>query len=470
MIARDSQSRPPRRLLMIANPFPPLASGGNARQVRFARFLPECGWEVTVLTVRTPGPAPVPDGLRIERASAPGPDSAYRTARRARRLLGRGGARTPRVAPREVAGPRPLATDAGAPSPGPSRRFSRRGVLGDWLFVPDEWVGWIGPAVRLGRQLLRTERYDAIMSSFPRPSAELVASILARETGLPWLADYRDPWATRHLRRYPTPMHRRAHYSLESWALRAAAAVTTTAEPIAATLRRRFPPLADRVSVLPNGFDPLEEEAPAPMLGDGLWLVHTGRLYGRSEQLRRTLVGFAALPADVKLLFIGIEGRDIRRLAADLGVTDRIRTLPFVPHGEALAYQRAADGLLLITGNAPEALSSKVFEYLAAGRPIFAYVPEGSAAHELLTRTGGAVIGLQSASPDAPLHRFVEEVRAGTIPAPDPAVVAGYDGRTLTRRLATILDGLADRRPHRVPGAAAAAPTGGPDMEGSGVP
>lgn len=481
-----------RRLLMVANPFPPLASGGNARQVRFARFLPEYGWDVTVLTVRAQGPAPVPEGLRVERAAAPGPDSLYRTARRATRAFRRtadrpGGGEEAvvsgdRVLPVEPTAEADLAhrspsgreaaatseTGAGDPPRGVQRRSSRRGAVNDWLFVPDEWAGWIGPALMLGRRLLRDERYDAIMSSFPRPSTELVASILARESGLPWLADYRDPWATRHLRHYPTPLHRRAHYALEEWALHPAAAVTATAEPIAASLRHRFPLLADRVSVLPNGYDPFDDPSPPADLGEGFWLVHTGRLYGRSEQLRRVLHAFAALPPEVQLLFVGVEGGEIRRQAADLDVSERVHTVPFVPHHVALAYQRAADGLVLITGNAPEALSSKVFEYLAAGRPIFAFIPARSAARDLLDECGGAVIAAQNEPPDALLRRFVDQARSGAVPPPDGAAVARYDGRTLTRRLGALLDCLADqteahlgRRPAHSP-AHPGAPVAGP--------
>jgi glycosyltransferase involved in cell wall biosynthesis len=475
----NGDTRPVRRLLMVANAFPPMASGGNARQLRFIRYLPEFGWEVTVLSARVEGPAPEPDGVRIERAAAPNPESLYGLARRmgaqARRAerLARGRRQAaPQPADVPGGGPAP-ATDVAAPAETPApaahasmqpgtpqaaangtttapprgkqRRFSRRGALNDWLFVPDEYAAWIVPAVRLGRRLLESEPYDAILSSFPRPSTEVIASQLARDSGLPWLADYRDPWATRHLRHYPTALHRRAHYSLEEWALRPAAAVTATNRPIADSLLKRFPPLRGRVHVLPNGFDPLEEPAEVEPLGDGFWLVHTGRLYGRSEQLQRVLRAFAALPPDVKLLFVGIEGSQVREEAARLGVGDRVRTVPFVPHAVALGYQRAASGLVLITGNAPEALSSKVFEYLVAGRPIFAFVPTASAAHALLEEAGGAVCAPQDEPPDEYLRRFVEQARGGAIAAPDAAVVARFDGRELTRRLAGYLDCIVDQ-------------------------
>jgi glycosyltransferase involved in cell wall biosynthesis len=450
----------PRRLLMVANAFPPMASGGNARQLRFVRYLPEFGWEVTVLSARVQGPVPEPDGVRIERAAAPNPESLYSVARQAGRLARghrrRAGARTGHPAPAEGTPPTaapavPGAPHADSPAPprGKQRRFSRRGALNDWLFVPDEYALWIAPALRLGRRLLATERYDAIFSSFPRPSTQLIAAKLARESGLPWLADYRDPWATRHLRHYPTPLHRRAHYGLEDWALRPVAAVTTTNQPIADSLLRRFPPLQGRVHVLPNGFDPLKEPAATEPLGDGFWLVHTGRLYGRFDQLERVMQSFATLPADVKLLFVGIEGGQVRELAARLGVSDRVRTLPFVPHAVALGYQQAASGLVLITGNAPEALSSKVFEYLVAGPPIFAFVPTGSAAHQLLADAGGAVCAPQDEQPDDYLRRFVEQARTSSIPPPDPAVVARYDGRELTRQLAGYLDCIADQAARR---------------------
>ena len=97
-----------KNLLVIANPFPPLVSAGNQRVLRFLRHLPEQGWEPTVLTVEARGEAPVPDGLPVPRAPVPVP----------RRLL--------------QGGPR-------------SAKINR------WLFIPDPYFGWVGPAVVKGR-------------------------------------------------------------------------------------------------------------------------------------------------------------------------------------------------------------------------------------------------------------------------------------------------------------------------------
>ena len=163
---------------MIANPYPPQASAGTTRVVRFLRHLPTHGWEPTVLAARVAGPAAEPPGVRVIRAAAPVP-----------RALQGGGRRSNQV--------------------------------NNWLFVPDNFALWITPAVRAGYALLKDEQIDALLSSSPRPSVHVVAATLSRLTGVPWLADYRDPWSTYQFRRYPTAAHRAAHRWLEAQALRA---------------------------------------------------------------------------------------------------------------------------------------------------------------------------------------------------------------------------------------------------------
>ena len=418
-----------RRLLMVANYFPPMASGGIARQLRFLRYLPEYGWQTTVLSCKATGPVPDPYGVRIVRAAAPGPESAYALARRLAPSRAGSDRRTP-------AGPADPAGLAVAQRP-----FGRRAWVNDWFFVPDQYMGWIPFGVLKGRELLRAERYDAILSSYPRGSTHLIAAALAAGTGLPWLADYRDPWPTHQFRKPPTRLHRMAHFWLEAWALQHAKVITATNEPIAADLRRRYPRLASDVHVLPNGFDRAEDVQPVT-LGDGFWLVHTGRLYSRGDKVLELLNALARLSDDVKVCFVGVDGPRIMTHAQAIGVAHRVRVEPFVQRPVALGYQRAADGLLLITGEAPEALSSKIFEYLVAGRPVFALTPSYSCASELLHESGGGVV-VDSGGAHAlagALADFVGRVRAGELGAADPAVVDRYDGRILTGQLTGYLD------------------------------
>lgn len=383
---------------MIANPYPPQASAGTTRVVRFLRHLPAHGWEPTVLAARVSGPAAEPPDVRVVRAAAPVPKALQ------------GGGR-------------------------------RSNQVNNWVFVPDNFALWIAPAVIAGRAQLKDGSFDAILSSSPRPSVHVAAAALSRLSGVPWLADYRDPWSTYQFRRYPTPAHRAAHRLLESGVLRAAAAVTAVNQPILDDLLARHPWLASRTHVLPNGFD-RAEVADQVDLGEGFWLVHTGRLYGREQQVAALLRGLATLPAEVRLLFAGVDESKVRPAAERAGVWPRVRVEPPVPLARSLGYQRAAGALLLINGRRPESMSSKVFEYLQAGRPIFAVSPAGSAARSLFDEVGGAACVLPDEPMGGPLAAFVQAVRDGRGPIADPAALERYELTGLTARLATLLEGI----------------------------
>ena len=318
----------------------------------------------------------------------------------------------------------------------------RSNLVNNWLFVPDNFALWITPAVRAGYALLKDEQIDAILSSSPRPSVHVVAATLSRLTGVPWLADYRDPWSTYQFRRYPTAAHRAAHRWLEAQALRAAAAVTAVNQPILDDLLARHPWLAGRTHVLPNGFD-RAEAADEVSLGDGFWFVHTGRLYGREQQVAALLEAFATLPDDVRLLFVGVDESKVRAAAEQAGVWPRVRVEPHVPLARSLGFQRAADALLLINGRRPESMSSKVFEYLQAGRPIFAVSPAGSAARALFAEVGGGTCVLPDEPMSGPLAAFVQAVRDGQAPAVDRAALERYELGRLTAELAGLLDAIA---------------------------
>jgi glycosyltransferase involved in cell wall biosynthesis len=391
----------PMKLLVVANPYPPMASAGTNRVVRFLRHLPEHGWDPVVLTARARGPVPEPPGVPVVRAPVGLPQ----------RLL------------------------AGGP---------RRAKVNAWIGVPDPYMSWVPAAVVRGRRLLAGGRFQAIFSSSPRPSVHLVAASLASSSGLPWLADFRDPWTTYRYRTYASSAHRALDARLEAWAMRRPAIVTAINRPIADDLAGRHSRLGGRTHVLPNGFD-RSEAADHVDLGPGFWFVHTGRLYGRDAQVRSFLAGLAALPADVRALFVGIDGARIDAEARRLGVADRLRFEPFVPHARALGCQRAADALLLVNGRGPESMSSKVFEYLQSGRPVFAISPIPSAARDLFAEVGGATCVTPDEPLAGPLAAFVAAAREGRAPTAAPEALARYEMTALTAGLADLLDGLVGR-------------------------
>jgi glycosyltransferase involved in cell wall biosynthesis len=412
-----------KHLLYNANPFPPIASAGNARHLRFLRYLPEFGWQATVLTVRARGPLPDPPGVAIERVDGPGLERTYALARR---LLG-----PMRAAP---------TVDAQASLLQPRRQASsRRAVVESWLQLPDSQLGWAAAALWRGRRLLREGSFNAIVSSYPVGSAELLGAALARISGLPWVADYRDPWRHNEFRSYPTLCHETLNARLERWALARASAVSAVNEPIISDLRRLCDTCPQRTCVIPNGYDPAGE-IDEVRLGPGLWLAHTGRIYGRGEQLAAFLDAFAQLPADVNLVLLGTTSPQLAAQAGALGIGDRVHLEPFVPHARARGLQQAADGLVLFTGLEPGTITGKVFEYLASGRPVFAVTPRNSAAWELIEEAQAGRCAAPGVALGPALADFVADLRAGRLTAARPEVVGRYDGRRLTGELAALLD------------------------------
>ena len=209
--------RASKRLLLIAFHFPPLqGSTGLHRSLAFARYLGRHGWEVTVLTVT--------EGAYPETS----PDNHA-------------------LVPGDVPVVRALALDA-------RRHLSIMGRYPAALAVPDRWRSWVYPAVRAGRRVLRDWRPDAIFSTFPIPSAHEIALRLSESSGLPWIADFRDPMGQQG---YPEDERlRRAYWDLERRVMHRCSGVTVTAEGTAALYRSRYPDFpAARIRVIPNGFD-----------------------------------------------------------------------------------------------------------------------------------------------------------------------------------------------------------------------
>lgn len=392
-----------KRLLVVANPFPPMTSAGTNRVLRLLRHLPAQGWEATVLTAEARGTDPAPDFVRV--------------------------VRTPAIVPRQLLYG--------------GRRISK---VDAWLFVPDPYVLWAATAFAAGRLLLAAEPFDALFSSHPRASVHVAAAGLARASGVPWMADYRDRHFANDVLPYATPLHAAATRWLEARVLRHAAAVSAINQPILDATVAHYPWLEGHTTVLPNGYDSTEAAA-ATDLGPGFWFVYTGRLYKREQPLEAFLTALAALPKDVKALFAGDAAR-VRPLVEKLGIGDRVRLEGNVPHAVALGYQQAADAVLLVTGRRVESMSSKVFEYLHSGRPMFAVTAPHSAASRLLAEVGGSVTVEHDTDMRGPLARFVADVRSGGGPVADADALARYDMAGVTAELAAVLDRLpSPRRP-----------------------
>lgn len=422
----------PRRVLIVAYYFPPMGLSGVQRVSKFAKYLPEFGWHPTVLTVEPGGYFAFDPSLSDDLAGRP--VDVVRTASfDPTRLFG--GGRTVSL-PRE--GVR-----------------STLSVLSQFVFVPDNKIGWYPAAVREGRRLLDQQPFDAILSSAPPYTAHLIAAALKRHAGLPLLLDFRDDWVGNPRHVYPTPVHRRLQSRLERSVLRQADGILTINRHIARALKERHPllDLGRRMVVVPQGYDPSDfDAAPQRTNRSRLTLLYTGVFYDAQtpEVLLRAVARLVETQHEVaqrlRLAFVGLLPDWAMALARALGIDSMIHHAGYLTHAQTVERMKEADALWLVVGRraGAEGISTgKLFEYIGSRRPILGLVPVGEA-RDALTGYGAAYI----ADPDdvgavsQQLARLYQAWRGGTLPTPREKFVTQFDRRELASVLARRLNHL----------------------------
>jgi glycosyltransferase involved in cell wall biosynthesis len=326
------------------------------------------------------------------------------------------------------------------------------------VLVPEPLVlAWVPFALPRALRLHRAREFDAVITTSPPESAHLVGRALGRR-GAAWVADVRDAWTFEPLRPpFPTGAQRRLDERLERGLLGAADVVTCVSRPAADDLRAR---VGANVELVPNGWDPdlapapdaPEDEAAASLLDpDRTSLVYTGRFgsYGRDPRpLMAALRELAGTDPDaaarLELVLAGPYTEDeLEVLQADVAPA-RISVVGSLSRPRALALQRAADALLLLASPARSQLANlKLFEYLAAGRPIVA-LAGGTEAGRIVTDMGGGEVVRSDDVPEiaAALRRLV----AKPIDKPDPDRVREYSYPPVAERMADAIEHALRRR------------------------
>jgi hypothetical protein len=250
---------------------------------------------------------------------------------------------------------------------------------------PDRWVSWRFDAVRQGMQLIRQYQPQAIFSTYPIATAHVIGAELQRRSGLPWVADFRDPMAQEG---YPAdPLTWQQYRAIEGHAVKTASASTFTTPSAAAEYRLRYPEAASRVHLLENGYDESSFagvdlpalEAAGPLNPGAVTLLHSGIVYPSERDPTQLMAALRQLhdtggvrPGQLKLRFRApVAEALLHTKAAEFGVTGYIEVCPPVGYREALAEMLRADALLLLqASNCNAQIPAKLYEYLRAGRPL----------------------------------------------------------------------------------------------------
>lgn len=407
-----------KRLAIIAHQFPPMGGATYIRMVKFSRYLPQFGWRPTVITAGagfaiksdTSLLDQLPPEVRIVRTSTP-----------------------------------PVPNAPHAPTlpflRGKPRRMARAILEAtDRAWIPDKAVRWNRRAIAEFEREHSTEPFQAILTTSPPHSTHLIGLELRRRHHVPWVVDFRDGWSGNPLYDWRLPPFRRMVRGLQDRVLAHADAVIATTAPIMGTLGN---PKHGRV--VANGFDPADLAGLKPMQLRGPSIVHCGSL----NEIRSPdpfLRGFARFKATnaapVHAHFFGPFPDGSRELLKRLGLEDSVILHPSVSHREALAAQLAADVLLLIQSKeigGDTAIPGKLYEYLAARRPILVVASSGPAA----TLVGSLNAGLV-ADPDRPdqvaqalVSLLSDDGISGALQTMD---LSKFDRRAQAHELARILD------------------------------
>ncbi len=410
-----------KRLLMIAYHFPPLTgSSGIQRTLSFARHLPRFGWEPLVLTTHP---------------------RAYK--RLSNDLL-------KDIAPGTVV-ERAFALDS-------ARHLAVMGRYPAFVARPDRWAAWWLGAVPRGLAMIRKYRPQAIWSTYPIASAHTIAQTLHRLSGLPWIADFRDPMAQEG---YPDdPKTWRSFQRIEEGALRNAAWSVFVTPGAARLYNERYPDVPrDRLSVIENGYDeetfaPLDTTSTAatlPLVPGTTTLLHSGVVYTSErdptqffQALRRMLDTGSLRRGELRVrLRASANESELNAMIATYRIADIVELSPPIAYREALQEMLRANGLLVLQAtNCNAQIPAKVYEYFRCRRPIIGLTdPAGDTATVLRNAGIRDIARLDSVEEIVSvLRRFIDQVQRGEAALPDANYVAEASRLNRTRELAGLLD------------------------------
>jgi glycosyltransferase involved in cell wall biosynthesis len=358
------------RVLLVTMYFPPAGGGGVARPLKLATHLPELGIETHVLAPDDPKWVHRDDELDV-------PPEAE--VHRARYLGPRG-----RLPSEELHG-----------LSGVDRALRQAALFSRRLLLPDEFVSWALTAIPVARRIVRDERIDVLVTTSPPPSVNLIGAAVKQATGVPWVADLRDSIAAnpdRRVDRLSVRVKERGQAIVARSVAKRADAVVAVSDAIADEMRELG---AKRVEVIPNGCDFEDFEGLEYTPGTRFRITHTGSFFGHRDP-KPFLSALAEADGDVVVRFVGGLRSADREFADSLGLGDRVEAIPHVPRRLALELQRDSEALLLLLpeagGRGRTVPSGKIYEYLAAERPILAAVPPDGVAAELVRRADAGVV------------------------------------------------------------------------------
>ncbi len=435
-----------KKILIITYYWPPFGGSGVQRWLKFTKYLREFGYEPVIYTPDNPEfmaedkslEKEIPPGIEVIKRKITEPYSLYRLFT---------GKRKGAVKPGFI-------NAHGSASRSVSFKERLSLFIRSNIFIPDPKILWVSPSVKYLRKYLKESPVDAIVSTGPPHSMHLIAGKVSKATGIPWLADFRDPWTKIFNFKYMghTSYVKGIHEKLEKRVVREANAVVTVTNTIAAELRELR---GSDVYVVTNGFDKEDFKGKEPESEINFTITYTGLFVAvQNPSVLWKVLGERARKSKVfaKELRVRLIGNIDKSIIDDIyknGLRENLILMEYMPHDQVVTWQRKARILLLSGGMEPESkgiMTGKFFEYLAAGKPVLGFGPKGGDMDIALEESGAGRMfdfkdkkGVSSWIDE--VYNFYKEGSA----YPKGVNIDKYSRKNLTEQLAGILDQITER-------------------------
>jgi len=427
-----------KKVLIITYYFPPMGLGGVQRIAKFVKYLPLFGWKPLVLTVKDMEYwakdysllKEFPPEVEVVRTGSFDP---LRISFILKRFFQS----------------RKQKDDF------PKNKTIRRSKLASWLFFPDNKVGWIPFALMKGLKLCRREKIGLIFSSSPPPSLHITGYLLQRFTGIPWIADFRDPWSGYKIKTCPTPFHLFLKKRMERLIINKADKVITANPAITTDLKSHHPHI-EKIEQIDQGYDEEDFAKYQSSLPEIFTIGYLGTLSPDCDPepffaALGDLIDQKVIPQDkIKFVHVGLSmGINWDRLIEKYRLKEVVQPKGYLSHRDSLSEMQKVSLLLLITSDHPLVFPAKVYEYLRFNQPILGIFPKDSQiAKFLLEIKGGRVVPPEDKEgiKQVLISYYTDFAEGKMALITREEEISKYERKSLTFKLASLMDEVA-RRP-----------------------
>jgi len=409
-----------RTALMILYYFPPAASGGTYRPLKFIRYLRDFNWRCVII-------APtecryesrdhtllqeIPHGTEMIRVN-PGVESTWQYS-----LL----------------------------------RKIKLGAYYENKFVPDRHIGFVENAIVAAKHRIQQGGIDLVFTSAPPYSIHLAGRDIAKSAGIPWVCDFRDPWVSCPFYNQQSQIRDRQNREIEKSYFEKASAIISFPEIRIQNERKRYPEFADKIIAIDNGFDPADFPQPLPEPEtDNIRISHIGAITVDRpvttflEALKSVLDLNSDLREKIRIGFYGDARPPTPNNISHLGLSDISQFNGYVSHRDACAAMASANLLFMALPNTKGAggiMPLRLFEYAWSSRPVFLISPEGEASRFVeKTKTGMWVDYSDTGTIKNKLAEMLNAISSGDYKhAPDLSILAGHERKHLAGKLADLFN------------------------------